>query len=35
MNIFAGVARGTTALLNVSDTYLKNTRTIGHSAFLV
>jgi L-sorbose 1-phosphate reductase len=32
MNIFAGVARGTMASLDMSDTYLKNTRVIGHSA---
>jgi threonine dehydrogenase-like Zn-dependent dehydrogenase len=32
MNIFAGVARGTTAALDLSDAYLKNARVIGHSA---
>ena len=32
MNVFAGVARGTMASLDLSDTYLKNTRVIGHSA---
>lgn len=32
MNIFAGVARGTMASLDLSDAYLKNTRVIGHSA---
>lgn len=32
MNVFAGVARGTTAALDISDTYLKNARVIGHSA---
>lgn len=32
MNIFAGVARGTMAGLDLSDAYLKNTRVIGHSA---
>jgi len=32
MNIFAGVARGTMARLDLSDTYLKQTRVIGHSA---
>jgi hypothetical protein len=32
MNIFAGVARGTMASLDLSDTYLKDTRVIGHSA---
>jgi D-arabinose 1-dehydrogenase-like Zn-dependent alcohol dehydrogenase len=32
MNIFAGVARGTMASLDLSDIYLKDTRVIGHSA---
>ncbi|MFN8485354.1 MAG: alcohol dehydrogenase catalytic domain-containing protein [Anaerolineae bacterium] len=32
MNIFAGVARGTMATLDLSDVYLKNRRVIGHSA---
>jgi len=32
MNVFAGVARGTAALLDLSDAYLKDTRVIGHSA---
>jgi D-arabinose 1-dehydrogenase-like Zn-dependent alcohol dehydrogenase len=32
MNIFAGVARGTMASLDLSDVYLKDTRVIGHSA---
>jgi len=32
MNIFAGVARGTVADLDLSDTYLKDARVIGHSA---
>ncbi len=32
MNIFAGVARGTTAPLDLSDLYLKDVRFIGHSA---
>jgi L-sorbose 1-phosphate reductase len=32
MNIFAGVARGTLAALDLSDAYLRNTRVIGHSA---
>jgi len=32
MNVFAGVARGTMATLDLSDVYLKNTRIIGHSA---
>jgi threonine dehydrogenase-like Zn-dependent dehydrogenase len=32
MNVFAGVARGTMVALDVSGTYLKNTRVIGHSA---
>jgi L-sorbose 1-phosphate reductase len=32
MNIFAGVARGMMASLDVSGAYLKNTRVIGHSA---
>ena len=32
MNVFAGVSRGTTAWLDLSDIYLKDTRVIGHSA---
>ena len=32
MNIFAGVARGTMAHLDLSDVYLKGVRVIGHSA---
>jgi hypothetical protein len=32
MNIFAGVARGTLAKLELSDTYLKAVRVFGHSA---
>lgn len=32
MNIFAGVARGTLASLDLSEAYLKQTRVIGHSA---
>ena len=32
MNIFAGVARGTTASLDLTDVYLKSVRFIGHSA---
>jgi L-sorbose 1-phosphate reductase len=32
MNVFAGVARGVMAALDLSDTYLKDTRVIGHSA---
>ena len=32
MNIFAGVARGTVAHLDLSDAYLKDARVIGHSA---
>ena len=32
MNIFAGVARGTVADLDLSDAYLKDARVIGHSA---
>jgi threonine dehydrogenase-like Zn-dependent dehydrogenase len=32
MNVFAGVARGTMATLDLSGTYLQNTRIIGHSA---
>ena len=32
MNVFAGVARGTMVNLDLSDTYLKNIRIIGHSA---
>jgi len=32
MNVFAGVPRGTMVALDLSGTYLKNTRIIGHSA---
>lgn len=32
MNVFAGVARGTMVNLNLSDVYLKDARSIGHSA---
>jgi len=32
MNIFAGVARGTTALLDLNDAIFKEIRIIGHSA---
>ncbi len=32
MNIFAGVARGVTAALDLSDAYLRDVRIIGHSA---
>ena len=32
MNIFAGVARGTTAQLDLNDTIFKDIRIIGHSA---
>jgi len=32
MNIFAGVARGATAKLDLSDVYLKDVRFFGHSA---
>ncbi len=32
MNIFAGVARGKVAPIDVSNVYLKQTRVIGHSA---
>ncbi len=32
MNVFAGVARGTMAKLDLSDAYLRDTRVIGHSA---
>jgi threonine dehydrogenase-like Zn-dependent dehydrogenase len=32
MNVFAGVARGTLAALDLSGAYLNNTRVIGHSA---
>ncbi|RME85683.1 MAG: alcohol dehydrogenase, partial [Caldilineae bacterium] len=32
MNIFAGVARGTMAELDLSDIYLRDVRVIGHSA---
>jgi L-sorbose 1-phosphate reductase len=32
MNVFAGVARGTMAAIDLSDAYLKDARVIGHSA---
>jgi threonine dehydrogenase-like Zn-dependent dehydrogenase len=32
MNVFAGVARGTKVSLDLSDVYLKDVRSIGHSA---
>jgi D-arabinose 1-dehydrogenase-like Zn-dependent alcohol dehydrogenase len=32
MNVFAGVARGTMADLDLADSYLKQARVIGHSA---
>jgi L-sorbose 1-phosphate reductase len=32
MNVFAGVARGTVAELDLSDVYLRDVRWIGHSA---
>jgi D-arabinose 1-dehydrogenase-like Zn-dependent alcohol dehydrogenase len=32
MNVFAGVARGAIAALDLSDAYLRQTRVIGHSA---
>ena len=32
MNVFAGVPRGSMAELDLSDTYLKDARVIGHSA---
>ena len=32
MNIFAGVARGTTAKIDLNDTIFRDTRVIGHSA---
>ncbi|NLE44771.1 MAG: alcohol dehydrogenase catalytic domain-containing protein [Chloroflexi bacterium] len=32
MNVFAGVARGTMAEIDLSDVYLRDTRVIGHSA---
>jgi len=32
MNIFAGVPRGTTAAVDLSDAWLRDTRIIGHSA---
>ncbi len=35
MNVFAGVARGTMAALDLSGAYLKGTRVIGHSASLM
>jgi threonine dehydrogenase-like Zn-dependent dehydrogenase len=35
MNVFAGVARGTLASLDLSGAYLRGTRLIGHSASLM
>ena len=35
MNVFAGVARGTLAALDLSNAYLQGTRVIGHSASLM
>jgi L-sorbose 1-phosphate reductase len=35
MNVFAGVARGTMAPLDLSGAYLQGTRVIGHSASLM
>lgn len=35
MNVFAGVPRGTMVNLDLSETYLNNTRVIGHSASLM
>jgi hypothetical protein len=35
MNVFAGVARGTLATLDLSGAYLQGTRIIGHSASLM
>ena len=35
MNVFAGVARGTLAPLDLSGVYLQGTRVIGHSASLM
>jgi len=35
MNVFAGVARGTLAALDLSGAYLSGTRIIGHSASLM
>jgi D-arabinose 1-dehydrogenase-like Zn-dependent alcohol dehydrogenase len=32
MNVFAGVARGTMASIDLSDAYLKDARVIGHTA---
>jgi L-sorbose 1-phosphate reductase len=32
MNVFAGVARGTTAKLDLNDMVFRNARVIGHSA---
>lgn len=32
INIFAGVARGTTAVIDLNDTIFRDTRVIGHSA---
>jgi hypothetical protein len=35
MNVFAGVARGTLAALDLSGAYLQGQRVIGHSASLM
>ena len=35
MNVFAGVARGTMAVLDLSNIYLKNNRIIGHSGSIM
>ena len=35
MNVFAGVARGTMASLDLSDAYLRGVRVIGHSASML
>jgi threonine dehydrogenase-like Zn-dependent dehydrogenase len=35
MNVFAGVARGTMASLDLSDVYLKDVRFIGHSGLTI
>ena len=32
MNVFAGVTRGTMVQIDLSDTYMRNARYIGHSA---
>jgi threonine dehydrogenase-like Zn-dependent dehydrogenase len=35
MNVFAGIARGTMVKLDLSDTFVKQARVIGHSASVI